>query len=145
MGAGGCQCRPLTPRPTGWSPTTISTCVLHGSYFVLLVTLLVPTPLSSSSSSPLAPLVSSFSILALSALLAIAVAGGDRGEGTWLGTQCPGGATGVGWGRSALSHLLTSPQGSGQCWPPTRHGAGGTWPVLPQEEPRHPLTSTLDR
>lgn len=119
MGAGGWQHRVLAPCPTGRSPSAISTCTLHGSYFVLLVMLLVPTPprailfLASSALSEL------LGIPAVSTLLALAVAGEDGCGGTWLGTHHPGGAVGVGWGCSALSHPLDSPQGSGWWRPPT--------------------------
>ncbi|XP_014820748.1 PREDICTED: protein brambleberry-like isoform X2 [Calidris pugnax] len=95
--------------PAGQSPSAISTCILHGSYLVLLVALLVPTPPRAIL------LLLTFSVLgeflnipALSTLLALAVAG----------------------------QLLVVA---------TRHGAGGPWLVLPQEEPRHQLTSTPDR
>ncbi|KAM6102870.1 uncharacterized protein LJ206_010436 [Theristicus caerulescens] len=60
--------------PGGQSPSAISTCILHGSYFVLLVTLLVPVP-------PRAILLllflasSALGIPALSTLLALAAAG----------------------------------------------------------------------
>ncbi|PKU36147.1 protein brambleberry-like [Limosa lapponica baueri] len=95
--------------PAGQSPSAISTCILHGSYLVLLVALLVPTPPRAIL------LLLAFSVLGeflnipvLSTLLALAVAG----------------------------QLLVVA---------TRRGAGGPWLVLPQEEPRHQLTSTPDR
>ncbi|XP_075599268.1 protein brambleberry-like [Balearica regulorum gibbericeps] len=62
----------------GQSPSAISTCILYGSYVLLLVMLLVPTPprtiilLLFLASSVLSELLS---IPALSALLALAVAG----------------------------------------------------------------------
>ncbi|KAM6375935.1 uncharacterized protein FN964_001855 [Alca torda] len=91
------------------SPSAISTCVLHGSYLVLLVALLVLMPPRAML------LLLAFSILgeflgipALSTLLALAVAG----------------------------QLLVVA---------ARRGAGGPWLVLPQDEPRHQLTSTPER
>lgn len=86
MGAAGCQQRALAPCPTGQSPSAISTCILHGSYLVLLVALLVPTPPRAIL------LLLAFSVLgeflnipALSTLLALAVAGGDRCWGDLVG------------------------------------------------------------
>ncbi|XP_069709251.1 protein brambleberry-like [Phaenicophaeus curvirostris] len=64
--------------PTGQSPNVISTCILHGSYFVLLVSLLVPMLpraillLLFLASSVLAELLG---ISALFALLVLALAG----------------------------------------------------------------------
>ncbi|KAM6087860.1 protein brambleberry-like isoform 2-T2 [Chlamydotis macqueenii] len=64
--------------PTGQNPSAVSTCIQHGSYFVLLVALLVATP----PRAILLPLFLASSVLgkllgipALSALLAVAVAG----------------------------------------------------------------------
>ncbi|KAM6446051.1 protein brambleberry-like [Rhynochetos jubatus] len=83
--------------PTSWSPRAISTCILHGSYFVLLVTLLVPTPpraiLLFLASSILGEL---FGIPALFTLLAFVVAG------QWLMTAAP---------RDAGGAWLVLPQG----------------------------------
>lgn len=85
MGAGGCQRQALAPCPAGWSPSAISTCILHGSYFVLLAALLVPMLprpillLFFLASSALGELLG---VPALSALLALAVAGGDGSGGT---------------------------------------------------------------
>ncbi|XP_074434115.1 protein brambleberry-like isoform X1 [Larus michahellis] len=76
MGAGGCHHWALSPCPAGQSPSAISTCILHGSYLLLLVALLVPMPPRAIL------LLLAFSILgellgipALSTLLALAVAG----------------------------------------------------------------------
>lgn len=122
MGAGGCQRQALAPCPAGWSPSAISTCILHGSYFVLLVALLVPMLpraillLFFLASSTLGELLG---IPALSAFLALAVAGGDGSGGT---PEWAHAALGVlrGWagGCSALSHPLASLQGSGWWQPP---------------------------
>ncbi|KAM9644163.1 protein brambleberry-like [Morphnus guianensis] len=84
--------------PAGWSPSAISTCILHGSYFVLLVALLAPMLpraillLFFLASSALGELLG---IPALSALLALAVAGqwlvaaARRGAGgAWLVLPC---------------------------------------------------------
>ncbi|XP_040979104.1 protein brambleberry-like isoform X2 [Aquila chrysaetos chrysaetos] len=81
-------------NPAGWSPSAISTCILHGSYFVLLVALLVPMLpraillLFFLASSALSELLG---IPALSALLALAVAaqwlvaaGRHGAGGAWL-------------------------------------------------------------
>ncbi|XP_050771717.1 protein brambleberry-like isoform X2 [Gymnogyps californianus] len=93
--------------PAGRSPGAISTCILHGSFFVLLVALLVPTPpraillLLFLASSTLSELLG---IPALSTLLALAVAG------QWLVASARHGAGGS-WlvpPREEPRHRLTS-------------------------------------
>ncbi|XP_009472334.1 PREDICTED: protein brambleberry-like [Nipponia nippon] len=89
--------------PAGQSPSAISTCILHGSYFVLLVTLLVPMP-------PRAILLllflasSALGIPALSAFLALAAAG------QWLvaATCCGAGGAWLVLPREEPRHWLTS-------------------------------------
>lgn len=105
MGASGYQHQALAPCPAGQSSSVISTCILYGSYFMLLVSLLVPTLprvtilllflISSALSGVL-------SIPELSSLLALALTGGD---GCWEGMA---GDTSI-WGCSVLSHPLCSP------------------------------------
>ncbi|XP_074880205.1 protein brambleberry-like [Buteo buteo] len=93
--------------PAGWSPSAISTCILHGSYFVLLAALLVPMLprpillLFFLASSALGELLG---VPALSALLALAVAG------RWLVAAARRGAGGA-WvvlPRKDPHHRLTS-------------------------------------
>ncbi|KAM9235916.1 protein brambleberry-like [Leptosomus discolor] len=93
--------------PAGRTPSAISTFILHGSYLVLLVALLVPTPpraillLLFLASSALSELLG---IPALSALLALAVAG------QWLVVAARRGAGGA-WvvlPREKPHHWLTS-------------------------------------
>ncbi|XP_076185056.1 protein brambleberry-like [Aptenodytes patagonicus] len=93
--------------PAGQSPSAISTCTLHSSYFVLLVMLLMPTQprailfLLFLASSALGELLS---IPAVSTLLALAVAG------QWLVAAAHHGAGGA-WlvlPREEPRHRLTS-------------------------------------
>jgi len=133
LGAGGCGHQDLGPCPAGSSPGAIST--LHGSCFILLSAFLVPTWPRAAILLLLFLASSTLGIPALSALLALAMAGGDGCGGTWLGTHRPGGATGVGCeGAFALSHPLASPQGSGW-W---------RWPAAVLRKPgqRFPATSS---
>lgn len=84
LGAGGCQHQALAPHSAGWTPSAISTCILHGSCFVLLVVLLVATP-SRAILLLLFLASSALGIPVLSTFLAFAVAGGE-GPGWKLST-----------------------------------------------------------
>lgn len=87
----GANTRLFFPHPTGRSQSATSSCIPHGSYFVLLVLLLVPAPLRTILLL-LFLASSTLGIPAISTLLVLAVAGGEECGDTWLGTHHAGGA-----------------------------------------------------
>lgn len=136
MGAGECQHQALLLHPAGHSQSATSSCIPHGSFFMLLFLPLVPA--SFRAILLLLFLASStLSIPGIFTLLVLAVAGGDKCGNTWMGIHHPGGE---------LCPLPPS------CFPTGHwlvvsvcHVAGRIQPVVPQEEPRYRLTSTPER
>ncbi|XP_041892474.1 uncharacterized protein LOC121668626 [Corvus kubaryi] len=80
------------PDPDGQSQSATSSCIPQSSYFVLLVLLLVPAPLRTILLFLLFLASSTLGIPAISTLLVLAVAGGEKCGDIRLGTHNAGGA-----------------------------------------------------
>lgn len=135
MGAGECQHQALLLHPAGHSQSATSSCIPHGSFFMLLFLPLVPA--SFRAILLLLFLASStLSIPGISTLLVLAVAGGDKCGNTWMGIHHPGGGA-LSSPTLLFSHrVLAGGICVPCCWKDPASGSPGRAPVPAHLHPR---------